>query len=217
MKRCSKCKESKSLSCFGKSTRDKDGLKNRCKDCRKIERQQTKAKKSPDQIVADKEKNRLVMRKWRSENKERNAANTLAYGRSKGWQAQKAWQKQNREYLNEKRRDKYKNDIVYKVACDIRSLVSHAWSENDYKKSIKTHEIIGCSFDFFWEHLIETCLKRYGEYWVHEQYHIDHIIPISSARTEEELLKLNHYSNLQLLLEQDNLRKGSKLFNSPCR
>ena len=33
---------------------------------------------------------------------------------------------------------------------------------------------------------------------------IDHVIPISLAKTEEELLKLNHYSNLQPLCSKIN-------------
>lgn len=33
---------------------------------------------------------------------------------------------------------------------------------------------------------------------------IDHIIPISTATTESDLFKLNHYTNLQLLYYKDN-------------
>ena len=33
---------------------------------------------------------------------------------------------------------------------------------------------------------------------------IDHIIPISSGNTEEEIIKLNHYSNLQPLCSKIN-------------
>jgi 5-methylcytosine-specific restriction endonuclease McrA len=45
-----------------------------------------------------------------------------------------------------------------------------------------------------------------------EQYcgqpvHIDHIIPLSSAKTEDKVKKLCHYSNLQLLKPKDNLEK----------
>mgnify|MGYP002132731409 FL=1 len=41
-------------------------------------------------------------------------------------------------------------------------------------------------------------------------WHIDHIIPLNSAQTEEDLYKLCHYSNLQPLWALDNLKKGSK-------
>lgn len=40
-------------------------------------------------------------------------------------------------------------------------------------------------------------------------YHLDHKIPISSAKTEEEIIKLNHYTNFQLLKSDENLRKSN--------
>jgi hypothetical protein len=43
------------------------------------------------------------------------------------------------------------------------------------------------------------------------KWHIDHIIPLSSAKTEKEMYKLCHYTNLQPLWAFDNLSKGSKI------
>ena len=42
-------------------------------------------------------------------------------------------------------------------------------------------------------------------------WHIDHIIPTCTAKTEEDLIRLNHYTNLQPLWAEENLKKGSKL------
>lgn len=36
------------------------------------------------------------------------------------------------------------------------------------------------------------------------------IFPISYAKTEEDVIKLNHYSNLQPLWRRDNLTKSKK-------
>ena len=41
--------------------------------------------------------------------------------------------------------------------------------------------------------------------------HVDHIIPLSTANTEEDILKLCNFKNLQLLKAKDNLDKKDKL------
>ena len=41
--------------------------------------------------------------------------------------------------------------------------------------------------------------------------HIDHIIPLAKAKTEEDVYTLCHYTNLQPLWAIDNLKKGSKI------
>ena len=42
-------------------------------------------------------------------------------------------------------------------------------------------------------------------------YEVDHIIPLSSAKNEEEVYGLCHYTNLQPLWAEDNLKKGDKI------
>ena len=57
-KKCSKCKEAKELSDFGKNKAHKDGLQSICKECRKTE-------------VRNPKYNREYTRRWRCENLEK--------------------------------------------------------------------------------------------------------------------------------------------------
>ena len=58
-------------------------------------------------------------------------------------------------------------------------------------------------------------LEKQFEPWMtwenHGEWHIDHIIPLSSANTKEEMIPLFNYKNLQPLLAEDNIRKGDKI------
>ena len=45
----------------------------------------------------------------------------------------------------------------------------------------------------------------------HGKWHIDHIIPLATAKTEKQVLKLNNYKNLRPLWAEDNLKKKAKI------
>ena len=47
----------------------------------------------------------------------------------------------------------------------------------------------------------------------HGEWHMDHIKPISLAKTENEILELNHYTNFQPLWANENLSKSNKYYN----
>ena len=80
-----------------------------------------------------------------------------------------------------------------------------------YPKNTHTYEIIGCDYNTLWEHLKDSWLKNYGTEWNGEEYHIDHIVPLATARTEQDVIRLCHYTNLQMLKPEDNLEKRDKL------
>lgn len=104
---------------------------------------------------------------------------------------------------------RYKNDGLYRLDKCIRSLIYRSLRGHKLKK---TTEYLGCSIPELKKHL-ESQFQE-GMSWDNygrNGWHIDHIVPSSSASTEEELIKLQHYSNLQPLWETENLKKGSKL------
>jgi hypothetical protein len=76
----------------------------------------------------------------------------------------------------------------------------------------KTTEFLGCNVLELKNHL-EFQFKE-GMSWNNHGlfgWHIDHIKPLSSAKTEKELYILCHYTNLQPLWAKDNLSKGNKI------
>ena len=42
-------------------------------------------------------------------------------------------------------------------------------------------------------------------------WHIDHIIPLSSAKTSKDVEKLMHYTNLQPMWAIENIKKSDKI------
>lgn len=97
---------------------------------------------------------------------------------------------------------------MYKLTIYIRVSIQKNFKENGYKKNSKTELILGCSFNEFKSYLesqFEDWMNwdNYGRYEKGKYnigWDIDHIIPVSSAKTEEDVIKLNHYTNLQPLI-----------------
>lgn len=85
----------------------------------------------------------------------------------------------------------------------ISSIINSSIRSKSIKKQNKSIEIIGLSKEEFKNYLeskFETWMnwENYGLYNGELNYgwDIDHIIPISSAKTEDEIFKLNYYTNL---------------------
>ena len=70
---------------------------------------------------------------------------------------------------------------------------------------------MGCTFEELQKYLEQTWENNYGTSYNGEEVHIDHIIPLVTAKTEEDIIKLNHYTNLQLLTPEDNMAKGEQI------
>lgn len=117
------------------------------------------------------------------------------------------WKEQKNKYITEK----LNSNSFFKLKFNVRTLIRNSFKREFTKKSKKTIEILGCSFEEFKLHLESKFDHKMnwdnqGSYW-----HMDHIIPISSAKTEEDVYRLNHYTNFQPLYWLDNIRKGNKI------
>jgi len=109
-------------------------------------------------------------------------------------------------------RAKYQSDDLFRLATLIRTRAAHAIRKRGFSKSKKTEEIIGCDLETLYLHL-ERQFKKGMSWDNRDEWHVDHIIPLASASSEEEMISLCHYTNLQPLWKSENLSKGSKVLN----
>ena len=96
------------------------------------------------------------------------------------------------------------------MKVNLRRRTSIAFKNKGYNKSTKTQEMLGVDWEVCKAH-IEIQFAKGMSWSNYGEWHIDHIIPLASANTEEELKKLCHYSNLQPLWAFDNLMKSDKI------
>jgi len=170
----------------------------------------------------NKEKYSEYYKKYREENKEQIKERDKIYyennkdkimdshfkNREHNLKRMQQWKKDNRpklrDYQNNYNSVRIKTDPLYRLKQNIRRNIASSIKRNGLVKTKKTHEILGCSIELFKQHLelkFESWMTwdNYGLYNGTPNYgwDIDHIIPSSSAITEEDVIKLNHHTNLQ--------------------
>jgi len=136
--------------------------------------------------------------------------------KSRRLEIQKKYRDENKEsclkLVREYKKKKYQTDLIFRLKDNISSSIRRYLT---VKKSKKTIDILGCNIEFFIEY-IESKFTD-GMTWDNHTkfgWHLDHIIPLSSASTEEDLYKLNHYTNYQPLWWRDNLSKSNKIIEN---
>lgn len=116
------------------------------------------------------------------------------------------WRKTKREWHKKKMRE----CPIYRLKISVRQRICQFLSTRNLKKIIATRKIVGCSPAFLKDY-IESKFKPGMSWENRSDFHIDHRIPLKSARTKKEIFKLCHYKNLQPLWGPENLAKGSKI------
>jgi hypothetical protein len=101
----------------------------------------------------------------------------------------------------------YKNDL-YPLALKVRSAANYA-CKKPYKEKSKVCFYLGCSYDVFRKHIEKQFLP--GMMWEnYGAWHIDHIVAVSMAKNEEEMLVFGKFTNLRPLWAKDNISKKNK-------
>jgi len=109
-------------------------------------------------------------------------------------------------YTNER----VKSDPLFKLMRYLRSRTLRTLKSKKMHKTSSFKEYIGCTPNQLRDH-VEVQFKK-GMNWENQgKWHIDHKIPLSSAKTANELYRLCHYSNLQPLWAHENLTKSDKV------
>ena len=187
-----------------------------------LEKQKEKRKHNKTQRAV---KNKEYHKKHKDEIKERKRI-WYAKNKTKIKTKNKIWRENNKKHLlayqAEYTAKKYKTDPLYKIKTRVRKAIRHAFKIKGCTKKTKTQHILGCSFDEFKLHL-ESKFETWMNWDNHGLYNgelnygwdIDHIIPLSIANTEEEIIKLNHYTNLQPLCSYINrdIKKNNLIWN----
>ena len=156
-------------------------------------------------------KEKIAERKkaYKQSNKEKIAAQNKAY-REDNKEKIAAYRKDNKEKIAAYCRARRKSDLIYNLSCRCRGRIRAAIKAKGFKKTTKTAEMLGCDWEFLKSH-IESQFTEGMSWENRDKWHIDHIIPLASASSEEEVIKLSHFSNLQPLWAEENLKKADKI------
>lgn len=213
---CSECGEEKDLSQFYKRKDSSDGHRSNCKSCQNkktapgTKKYQSKESSKQKAKISNYEywrKNRVELSAKKKEYRELNKDRLLLQ--------KSEYYKKNRDEIIKKniQRNKFylSTNSLFKLKENIRGLVRNSIKKNGFIKSKRTEDIIGITILEFMKYLeskFESWMNwdNYGKYNGELNYgwDIDHIIPVSSARNEDEIYKLNHYTNLQPLCSKIN-------------
>jgi hypothetical protein len=190
MKKCTKCNEIKSLDLFNKDKNTKLGIKPHCKECQSL--------MSKEYSCNNKEK----IKKYIENNKESIAL------------TKKIWKENNREKVRESKRrwksNKKAVDPIFKMKENLRRRTLKAFKAKGWQKSGGTELLLQGTYSEVFDY-IESLFVN-GMNWNNQgEWHIDHIIPLGSAKTKEDIIKLFNYKNLQPLWANDNILKSNKI------
>jgi hypothetical protein len=123
----------------------------------------------------------------------------------------KIYTKNNRSKINKNVRDRKKIDMIFKIKTNLRTHIAIILKKLGYSKKSKLNEILGCSYEVYKQHIEnqwESWMNwdNYGLYNGRLDYgwDVDHIKPLSLAKTYEEVLELFNYKNTKPLCSRIN-------------
>lgn len=216
MKRCAKCGKEKDHAEFSKGPNKKDGLRLWCRKCGSEAKREYHLKNRARMLrmsreYYEKNKRRLIAisMAYHNANREKVAAQRAAYYKANP-EKRSDYRKKNRVHRNATRILRRKNDPMFAVSARLRNRIFLAFNGKGWTKCGSSLDLIGCTFLEMKQHIESLFVGEMS--WENKgRWHIDHIIPLASAKTPEEMAVLCKYTNLQPLWSMDNLKKGAKM------
>ena len=239
MKICGRCKNEKNVDEFNNNKTEKDGKCKYCRECDLIRGKEYRNKnrdkinqksreyrnKNPDKnkeaIAKYLKKNphmssKTRMRQYRQNDECRKKMNNQARERYKNKDKNKL-REYNKKYYqknkesqrrkaNEWKKNKKKIDGFYRMKINLSARIRDFLKNG---KSKNTMEIVGLNKHDFRKY-IENLFSEGMSWDNYGKWHLDHKKPIYLAKNEEDLYKLNHYTNLQPLWAEDNIKKNRR-------
>lgn len=190
---CAKCGLPKDVSAFGKNSKHRDGLASYCRPCKSIYDAAYKAAHQ-DEIVA-------ATAAYKAAHQQEIATYNLTHKVEK--------YAYNTRYVKER----VASDVEFKLRCNLRSRLRRALKRGS--KSGSAVKDLGCSIlelKVYLEKLFQPGMTWENHGKGEGKWNIDHIKPLASfdLTDRQQFLVANHYTNLQPLWEEDNLRKGDR-------
>lgn len=226
MKTCTKCKIPKELEEFPPRKVSKDGKHTHCRSCinkysksyKEANKEYTKAN---DKRYRDSNKNKvkLSQKEYTDKYRENNGIsyNSKYYKENvdKHKQYHKDYFSKNKVHVLKRMsnwvKSKKQSDPLFRLKLSTRSFIKSSFNRGNANKNDRTETIIGCTieeFKIYLESKFESWMSwdNYGIYNHTFSYgwDLDHIIPLCTAKSEEDIIKLNHYTNIQPLCSHIN-------------
>jgi hypothetical protein len=199
MKVCSKCKVEKDFCEFTNRSNVKDGKGSSCRKCENERIKKYKMKNREKVLSRSKE----YYKEYKIKNREKELSRMKEYyikNKEKMLSISK-------EYIKNRRL----NDPIFKLIHNVRCRLNQYLKTTGIIKNKRTFDIVGCSPPELKDYLEKKFTEGMSWDRIGKEIHIDHIIPLSSVKTEKEIYKLCHYTNLQPLWAEDNLKKSNKI------
>jgi len=178
---------------------------------RKKNRQSDKGKEWQKQYVESGKAKKSVKKYRQSDKGKKNQKKIYASDSYKNYRKEKRGTAEYKDGYNQYVRKRRSEDPGFKLMGNLRNRMTKFLK---VKKMLKTNtmaELVCCSPQKLREHL-EKQFKP-GMTWKNhatDGWHVDHIIPLASVKNLEDKRKLCHYTNLQPLWAEENLKKSNK-------